>query len=108
MADIPESEFRGGSKAMRAPTPEEFLHQLHADFTSQAEAKEAEARDLEDRMMRLRAEAAGLRTAAMGLADALEVYASAVARNREFMDKRDGLESPGEADRGSKGKVRRD
>ena len=74
----------------RAPTPQEFLDQLQSDFVSQANAKEAEARELEDRMLFLRAEAVGLRTAAGGLEAVVERYHLELARVKEFADQRDG------------------
>jgi hypothetical protein len=70
------------------------LENLRADFNSQAAAKENEARDLEDRMLQLRAEAAGLRHGGVGLGEALELYAREVGRAKEFRSMRDGDMQP--------------
>lgn len=94
MAESTSTYDLGPNEAMRAPNPEETLRQARAEFISEADAKEAEARDLEDRMMLLRAEAAGLRSGAAGLGEALEVYAREVARHKEFAAERDGLDQP--------------
>ena len=80
----------GEDRIARTQTPEEFLENLRADFNSQAASKENEARDLEDRMLQLRAEAAGLRHGAVGIGEALEVYTREVGRAKEFRGMRDG------------------
>lgn len=82
------------SKAQRAPTPEEYLENLHADLSSSAASKEAEANDLENRMTFLRVEAAGLRHAAVGVREALDLFHREMARAKEFINVRDGKDKP--------------
>jgi len=82
------------NQVKREPSPENYLEQLHADFSSSASSKEAEARDLEDRMMLLRVEAAGLRHAAVGVREALDLYHREMARTKEFQHARDGEDQP--------------
>lgn len=77
-----------------ARNPEDRLEQVMADFRSHASILEAEARDLEDRMLACRARAAGLRTAVGGLEASLERYALEVAKAKEFAHERDGRNEP--------------
>lgn len=76
------------------PDPEGFLDGLRADFASMAASKEMEANDLENRMLTLRAEAAGLRVAAVGVQEGLDSYHREVARAKEFVMTRDGKDQP--------------
>jgi hypothetical protein len=83
--------------------PQERMEMIQADMRSEASAKENSARDLEDRVLQLRAEAAGLRAGAEGLEAAIEVYNRERARAQEFRqgrDEREGSDKPMRVKRG--------
>lgn len=76
-------------KAREMEAPEERLTQLQAELSSEASMLEAQARDLEDHMLILRARAAGLRTGAMGVEAAISRFRQEMESRATFMEKRD-------------------
>ena len=72
-----------------APYAENLIEQIMADFASHANILEAEARDLEDRMLAARSRAAAMRTGVAGLQAAMERYHQEMKQAQEFADKRD-------------------
>lgn len=82
------------AKAQRAPTPEEYLENLHADLSSRAASMEQEANDLENRVLFLRAEATSLRHVAMGAREALDAFHREMARAKEIINTRDSADQP--------------
>jgi len=82
------------NQVKREPSPENYLEQLHADFSSSASSKEAEEHHAVFQVAGLRVEAAGLRHAAVGVREALDVYHREMARTKEFQHARDGEDQP--------------
>lgn len=96
-SDITAPDRDRSMNAVREPDPQERMESIQMDMRSEASSKENAARDLEDRVLQLRAEAAGLRAGAEGLESAINVYNHERARAQEFRagrDEREGNDKP--------------